>query len=119
MVKYRTFLLVGVSLFVLTGCIPSGGRCFPYMEKAGYFCFRGHNFGRYVTEIYKKGVFDGCRTGEGHFRKDYTASASSEDYKKGWDDGRAYCKLIIPDEAKPGMRTQYQQSIDEKKTGSR
>jgi len=57
--------------------------------------------------------------GEGHFRKDYTASASSEDYKKGWDDGRAYCQLIVPEEAKPGMRTQYQQSIDEKKAGSR
>jgi len=85
------------------------------MPQKGYFCFHGHNFGQHVTASYKKGVFDGCRTGEGHFQKDYKASASSEMYRKGWDDGRAYCKLIIPEEAKPGMRTQYQQAIDEKK----
>lgn len=36
-------------------------------------------------------------------------------YIKGWELGRATCKLVIPDEAAEGtMRTQYQQSIDEK-----
>ena len=102
-------------LFVLNGCIPSGGRCFPYMEKAGYFCYKGHNFGQKVSENYKKGVMDGCRTGEGHFRRNYTLSSSSIDYKTGWDAGRAYCPFIVPEEAKPGMRTQYQQTLDEKR----
>ncbi len=115
----RSILLLataGVSLaWTLSGCVPSRGRCFPYMEKAGYFCYKEHNFGRNVSPAYKQGVKDGCRTGEGYFRRDYSLSARSEDYRKGWDAGRAECKLIIPEEAKPGMRTQYQQAIDEKK----
>jgi len=82
------------------------------MEKAGYFCHKGHNFGRNVTPAYKKGVKDGCRTGEGYFRRDYTLSTSSADYRSGWDAGRAACPLITPDEAKAGLRTQYQQSLD-------
>jgi hypothetical protein len=98
----------------LTGCIPSGGRCFSYMPQAGYYCYKGHNFGQHRTEAFKKGVRDGCRTGEGFFRRDYALSARSIEYREGWDQGRAYCKLIIPDEAKPGMRTQYQQAIDER-----
>ncbi len=112
------FLATTALLFSLNGCIPSGGRCFPYMEKAGYFCYKGHNFGRNVSEEYKKGVIDGCHTGEGHFRRDYTLSGSSADYKTGWDDGRGYCPFIVPEEAKPGQRTQYQQAIDEKKQGA-
>jgi hypothetical protein len=105
-------------MFFLSGCIPSGGRCFPYMQDAGYFCYKEHNFGRNVTPEYKKGVKDGCTTGEGRFRRDYSLSRISADYRSGWDVGRAHCKLIVPEEAKPGMRTQYQQSMDMNKTPS-
>ena len=103
------------SLFFISGCAPSMGRCLPYMEKAGYFCYKGHNFGRNVSEAYKKGVRDGCRTGEGFFRRDYMLSSYSTEYRVGWDRGRAYCPLIVPNEARPGMRTQYQQAIDKQK----
>ena len=113
--RFLTLSALTVVAFSLSGCIPSGGRCFPYMQKAGYFCYKAHNFGKDVSGNYKQGVKDGCRTGEGHFRRDYSLSASSEDYRKGWDAGRAFCKLIIPEVAKPGMRTQYQQALDERK----
>jgi hypothetical protein len=47
--------------------------------------------------------------------KNYALSGSSPEYVKGWDRGRATCKLILPKEAEAGtMRTQYQQSIDER-----
>jgi hypothetical protein len=88
------------------------------MEKAGYFCYKEYNFGRNVSAEFKKGVRDGCRTGEGHFRRDYALSSVSADYRAGWDAGRAQCKLIVPEEAKPGMRTQYQQSLDEQKAAA-
>ena len=115
--RHLLFYLVSTTTLLLTlnGCTPSLGRCFPYMEKAGYFCYRSHNFGRNVSEAYKQGVRDGCRTGEGYFRRDYALSSTSADYREGWDKGRAFCPLIVPDEAKPGMRTQYQQAIDRKK----
>ena len=101
--------------FLLSGCIPSHNRCFKGMEKLGYFCYKSYNYGRHLSENYKKGVRDGCRTGEGHFVRDYSLSAVSNDYREGWDAGRATCKLIVPEEAKPGIRTQYQQDIDQKK----
>ena len=116
MIKKVTVLgTLGILMFSLNGCIPSGGRCFPYMQNAGYFCYKEHNFGRNVTPEFKKGVQDGCATGEGRFRRDYTLSSRSTDYRTGWDAGRAECTLIVPEEAKPGMRTQYQQDQDMKK----
>ncbi len=117
MSKNIFFLPVAAILiaFTVSGCIPSHNRCFKGMEKLGYYCYKNYNYGRNLSENYKKGVRDGCRTGEGHFVRDYSLSAVSEDYKKGWDAGRATCKLIIPEEAKPGMRTQYQQDIDQNK----
>ncbi len=114
----KTTATFGIAIAVLTlnSCVPSRGRCFPYMEKAGYFCYKSHNFGRNVTTEYKQGVRDGCTTGEGRFRRDYRLSSYSEEYRKGWDAGRAECRLIVPDEAKPGLRTQYQQSVDMNKS---
>jgi len=48
--------------------------------------------------------------------KNYTLAKQVPAYVKGWDRGRATCKLHIPKEADPDtMRTQYQQSIDEQK----
>jgi hypothetical protein len=85
------------------------------MKKSGYFCYKEHNFGRNTTPEFRQGIKDGCSTGEGYFRRDYSLSSISMEYREGWDLGRANCKLIVPDEAKPGMRTRYQQEIDEKK----
>jgi hypothetical protein len=86
------------------------------MDKAGYFCYKEYNFGEHRTAAYKKGVRDGCSTGEGRFRRDYGLSSGSMEYRQGWDAGRAHCKLIVPEEAKPGMRTQYQQAMDMNKS---
>jgi len=61
-------------------------------------------------------VKHGCSTANGFFVKNYHLSKTVPDYRKGWNQGRATCKLILPKEAETGtMRTQYQQSIDEKK----
>jgi hypothetical protein len=85
------------------------------MREAGYFCYKEHNFGQHRSATFKQGVRDGCSTAEGRFRRDYSISSTSGEYREGWDLGRAYCKFIVPEEAKPGMRTQYQQDIDQKK----
>ncbi len=98
--------IIGLALAV-QGCIPSRGRCLPYMERTGYFCYKQHNYGRYVSSNYKQGVRDGCRTGEGYFRRNYSLSSYSEDYRKGWDAGRSVCRLIIPKEAQSSMRRRY------------
>ncbi len=116
--KYLRAALYTVStpllIVTLSGCGTVIG-CSPSAVKAGYFCYKGHNFGLNVSPQYKEGTIDGCRTGEGYFRRDYALSKSSEAYRSGWDAGRAACPLVTPEEAKPGLRTQYQQAIDEKK----
>ncbi len=110
------YLLSG-TLFVMNGCSSTSiSRCSTTAASRGYFCYQGYNFGRALTSLHKQGIKDGCRTANGYFTKNYTLSQSSDDYIKGWDKGRATCKLIPPQEADPGtIRTQYQQSIDEKK----
>ncbi len=109
--------LLGGALFLLDGCTGiSVSRCSSTAPSRGYFCYQGYNFGRVLSTSHKQGIKDGCHTANGHFSKNYTLSAHSPDYTKGWDRGRATCKLIPPAEAEVGtMRTQYQQSIDEKK----
>ncbi len=104
------------ALFLLDGCTGiSVSRCSSTAPTRGYFCYQGYNFGRNLTAPQRQGIKDGCRTANGRFSKDYTLSAHSPAYTKGWDRGRATCKLIPPVEAEAGtMRTQYQQSIDEK-----
>ncbi len=112
----HTYWLAGV-LLLLGGCAGSSvSRCSSSAEGRGYFCFQGYNFGKNLTHTYKQGVRDGCRTANGYFNKNYLLSGRSKDYLKGWNTGRATCKLIVPKEAEPGtMRTQYQQSIDAQK----
>gem|GEM_PF-1852991 len=111
----KRLIICTFSLLWLQGCVPSGGKCFTGAARSGYFCHQGYNFGKNRTHAYKQGVKHGCRTANGHFIKNYALSGSSPEYIKGWDRGRATCRLILPKEAEAGtMRTQYQQSIDER-----
>jgi len=120
----KKIILFYISIFftlqILSGCVPREPRyiknsCSDRMLQQGYYCYQGHNFGKSRSEIYRSGIKDGCHTANGKYTKNYTSSKSSKVYRAGWDAGRAKCKLIIPEEAEPGMRTEYQQSIDEKK----
>ena len=113
----KLLCLLGSTLFLFNGCVgTSVSRCSSTAPSRGYFCYQGYNFGRDLSVPYKQGVKDGCRTANGHFSKNYRLSANTKSYVKGWDKGRATCKLILPAEAQSGtMRTQYQQSIDEQK----
>jgi hypothetical protein len=112
-----TKLILGTLVAVLfSACTTPTSRCSESASTQGYFCYQGYNFGKRLSGEYKLGVKHGCTTAQGHFVKQYTLSGTSESYKNGWEKGRATCKLIPPEEASSGtMRTQYQQSIDEKK----
>jgi len=113
--KPYTPLLFIPFLLWLEGCAPTAGSCMNGAAEAGYFCYQGYNFGQHRSRLYRLGVRHGCRTANGRFTKNYRLSGSSLEYLHGWESGRATCKLIPPPEADPGtMRTQYQQSIDER-----
>jgi len=103
-----------LSIVMLGGCA-SKTVCDKYSKRGGYYCHQGYNFGKSRSHIYKKGVNNGCRTANGYFVKDYSLSRVSQAYIDGWDAGRTKCRHQIPESAKfDGMRTQYQQAIDQR-----
>ncbi len=84
------FLLINL----ISGCAATmgGSRCTPDMIRAGFFCYGGINFGKDLTPMQKKGITDGCRTGQGYFFKDYSLFESSKEYRVGWLKGRRVCR---------------------------
>ncbi len=92
-------LLFSTAIIIFGGCAATTGsmRCTPEMISAGYFCYGGINFGKNLSPEYKRGVIDGCRTGQGYFFKDYTAYANSPTYKQGWIEGRKRCRPTYDD----------------------
>jgi hypothetical protein len=89
------FLPVGISALLtlgLAGCASSASHCTPSSVRKGYFCYGGINFGKVEDPLYKQGIRDGCRTGQGNFSKDYRLSGSSELYRQGWVRGRTLCR---------------------------
>ncbi len=87
-------LLIIPSLFLIQGCAPdtSPRPCTPSSQRDGSFCYRGHDFGRISDSDYRQGIRDGCDTGSGYFRKDYSRSAYSKSYQEGWMRGRTLCR---------------------------
>ena len=99
----------------MSGCA-SRSDCTKDASSYGYFCHKNHNYGKNRNAMYRSGVIAGCRTAEGYYSKDYSKSSWSNDYNMGWADGRATCRHTVPKDAEVyGMRTEYQQSIDQKR----
>jgi len=87
-------LLIIPSLVLIQGCTPDATPrpCTPSSQRDGSFCYRGHDFGRISDSDYRLGIRDGCDTGSGYFRKDYSRSAYSKSYQEGWMRGRTLCR---------------------------
>ena len=97
--KSRSYLVKTSGVFLLLllagGCASVGpGKCSPRAKEAGYACYGGINFGRVDDPLYRQGLRDGCRTGQGYFTKAYDLSRSSESYRQGWEKGRTYCRPV-------------------------
>ena len=94
--KVKVSILATLSFLAMTGCshknvnIPECGK--------GSYCYKGFNFGPSKGEKFEKGIRDGCKTGEGWFRKDYSLSSTSQEYEDGWILGRMRCKQVLPNE---------------------
>ena len=76
---------------ILGGCT-SSLPCGPDAMRSGTFCYGGYDFGRDPDPDYRQGVRDGCETGKGYFRKDYSLFRSSPKYAEGWLRGRTVCR---------------------------
>ncbi|WP_456430138.1 hypothetical protein [Nitratifractor sp.] len=86
-----------ITLILLSGCTGStGSLCTPTDRRSGSFCYDGINFGQNEDPLFRRGVRDGCETAKGYFRKAYSLSASSASYRRGWEAGRARCRMATP-----------------------
>ena len=93
MSRHTMIILVTATLLTLTGCSNTA----PQLEEnipitSSDFVYNGHNFGPNRTEMYKKGVIDGCKTSNGDYTKDHSRFKSDIDYHDGWEHGRLHCK---------------------------
>jgi hypothetical protein len=96
----KRLFLSTISLFLISGCVSTLNfrKCSPAMVEAGYFCYAGINFGKNLSPMYKKGIIDGCRTGQGYFFKNYEIFRTISSYKDGWIEGRKRCRPKYDDE---------------------
>ena len=92
--KIYKIVLFGAFSYLIVGCSSTslGMKCTPSMIRQGYFCYNGISFGKNLSPMYKKGIIDGCRTGQGYFFKDYLSFNSDIEYQKGWIEGRKTCR---------------------------
>ena len=96
--KVKVSIFLTLSFFALLGCSGNNENVnMPDCGKGSY-CYKGFNFGPSQGSKFEKGVRDGCKTAEGWFRKDYSLSSDSVEYKNGWILGRTKCKQVLPNE---------------------
>jgi len=96
--KVKVSIFLTLSFFAIIGCSSDNEKVnMPDCGK-GAFCYKGFNFGPSQGAKFEKGVRDGCKTAEGWFRKDYSLSSRSAEYKNGWMLGRMKCKQVLPNE---------------------
>ncbi len=106
MKHFSKISLICISIFLINSCsskkiILDPNEC----KKEGLFCYKGVSYGKDRGPEFRRGVKDGCKTGEGTFTKDYSLSSTSKDYFDGWMLGRSKCKQILPNEGT--LREEY------------
>ena len=95
--KSILLLVIGSTLFYLTGCSPQKE---PVVEH-GYY-HSGIYFGKNFSADYQQGIADGCTTSKGRYTKSHLLFNNSQDYNDGWFLGRNKCRhlLVVEDEKK-------------------
>lgn len=83
-------ICLATTLFLFTGCKPNH-----LPPSKGGFTHSGIYFGAHFTDIYKKGVKDGCKTSKGKYTKSHWSFQNKQDYVDGWFLGRNRCKDLL------------------------
>jgi len=89
--KYISAVLGTGLLFYFTGCTSAK---IPVSEE-GYY-HSGIYFGKqHFSDIYEKGIKDGCTTAKGYYAKSHTLFNNNKDYHDGWFLGRNKCRNLL------------------------
>ena len=92
--KDISLLLIGSSLFYLTGCSPE-----KIPVGKGEYYHSDIYFGKNFSVHYQDGIRDGCTTAKGEYKKSHTLFNNDKDYNDGWFMGRNRCRdLLVVDD---------------------
>jgi len=59
------------------------------------YTYSGVSFGKDLSDIYKKGIRDGCETAKGTYTKSHRLFNQNIDYYEGWFLGRNRCRHLL------------------------
>jgi len=78
-------IIVGILLFLL-GC----------NRASSLYTYRhaGIDFGANLSVTAQEGIYDGCETARGFYRKDHRRFRYNEAYRLGWYEGRKRCEPL-------------------------
>jgi len=85
----KTILLLGSTL-LFSACTPNEVP----LNEGGYY-HSGIYFGSNFSDIYKKGIKDGCTTSKGKYKKSRTFFKHKKEYADGWFLGRNKCRNLL------------------------
>ncbi len=87
------FVIVMFAL-LLAGCASTHTRS-AQLEYLGGYTYSGITFGKNLSQLYKRGVRDGCQTAKGYYTKSHRLFNDEVDYYRGWFAGRRRCRDLL------------------------
>lgn len=79
---------------LLAGCASTHTRS-AQLEYLGGYTYSGITFGKNLSQLYKRGVRDGCQTAKGYYTKSHRLFNDEVDYYRGWFAGRRRCRDLL------------------------
>jgi len=82
--------MTGTATLLFSAC--TSNNTLPYL---GGYVYSGITFGKNLSDYYKQGIRDGCRTAQGFYTKSHTLFKTADDYYDGWFLGRNRCRHLL------------------------
>ncbi len=90
LMTYTKTILLTSTIFLYNACTPTEVP----VHEGGYY-YNEIYFGANLTDVYKKGIKDGCTTSKGTYKKSHWLFQNKKDYVDGWFLGRNKCRNLL------------------------
>jgi len=86
--------VIAMFAILLAGCASTHTPS-AQLEYLGGYTYSGITFGKNLSQLYKRGVRDGCQTAKGYYTKSHRLFNDEVDYYRGWFSGRRRCRNLL------------------------
>ncbi len=86
--------VITIFALLLAGCASNQTNATKLNYLGGY-TYSGITFGKNLSQLYKRGVRDGCQTAKGYYTKSHRLFNDEVDYYRGWFAGRRRCRDLL------------------------